>query len=79
VAGAMILYARYLDPVAMKPCSPEQLLDRLTAARQAAPRNALSLNRASHLMMRARYGLLNPVVRALRSRRGVGRDAGGPR
>ncbi|MCJ2054806.1 capsular biosynthesis protein [Methylobacterium sp. J-070] len=77
VAGAMILYARYLDPVAMKPCRPEQLLDRLTAARDAAPRNALSIGRAAHLIMRARYGLLNPVVRALRSRRGVGGDAGG--
>lgn len=76
VAGAMILYARYLDPVAMKPCSPEQLLDRLTAAREAAPRSALSINPIAHLAMRARYGLLNPVVRALRSRRGIGRDAG---
>ena len=79
VAGAMILYARYLDPVAMKPCSPEQLLDRLSAAREAAPRNALSIGRAAHLAMRARYGLLNPIVRALRNRRGVGRDASGPR
>ncbi len=73
----MILYSRYLDPVAMKPCSPEQLLDRLSAARAAAPRNALSLGRTAHLVMRARYGLLNPVVRALRLRRGVGREAGG--
>ena len=77
VAGAMILYPRYLDPVAMKPCSPEQLLDRLSAAREAAPRNALSLGRTAHLLMRARYGLLNPIVRTLRSRRGVGREAGG--
>jgi capsular polysaccharide export protein len=77
VAGALILYPRYLDPVAMKPCSAEQLLDRLSAARDAAPRSALSLGRTAHLMMRARYGLLNPVVRLLRSRRGVGREAGG--
>jgi capsular polysaccharide export protein len=77
VAGAMILYPRYLDPVAMKPCSPEQLLDRLSAARDAAPRSALSIGRAAHLLMRARYGLLNPIVRALRSRRGVGRETGG--
>ncbi|MDP4004130.1 capsular biosynthesis protein [Methylobacterium sp. NEAU K] len=76
VAGAMILYSRYLDPVAMKPCSPEQLLDRLSAAREAAPRSALSIGRTARLVMRARYGLLNPVVRALRSRRGVGREAG---
>jgi capsular polysaccharide export protein len=77
VAGAMILYPRYLDPVAMKPCSPEQLLDRLSAAREAAPRNALSIGRVAHLAMRARYGLLNPIVRVLRSRRGVGRETGG--
>jgi capsular polysaccharide export protein len=78
VAGAMILYPRYLDPVAMKPCSPEQLLDRLSAAREAAPRSALSIGRAAHWAMRARYSLLNPIVRALRSRRGVGREAGPP-
>lgn len=76
VAGAMILYSRYLDPVAMKPCSPEQLLDRLSAARDAAPRNALSIGRTAHLVMRVRYGLFNPIVRALRNRRGVGREAG---
>ena len=52
-------------------------LDRLSAARDAAPRSALSIGRAAHLMMRARYGLLNPIVRALRSRRGVGRETGG--
>ena len=49
----------------------------LSAARAAAPRNALSLGRTAHLVMRARYGLLNPVVRALRLRRGVGRETGG--
>ncbi|SFL78047.1 capsular biosynthesis protein [Methylobacterium pseudosasicola] len=76
VAGAMILYSRYLDPVAMKPCSPERLLDRLSAAREAAPRTALSIGRTAHLVMRARYGLFNPIVRALRNRRGVGREAG---
>lgn len=77
VAGAMILYPRYIDPVARKPCSPEQLLDRLSAAREAAPPSALAIGHAAQLAMRARYGLLNPIVRALRSRRGVGREAGG--
>lgn len=77
VAGAMILYPRYLDPVAMKPCSAEQLLDRLSAAREAAPPSALAIGRLAHLVMRVRYGLLNPIVRALRNRRGVGREAGG--
>ncbi|MDP4023268.1 capsular biosynthesis protein [Methylobacterium sp. NEAU 140] len=76
VAGAMILYPRYLDPVAMKPCTPEQLLDRLSEARAAAPPSALAIGRLAHLAMRVRYGLTNPIVRALRSRRGVGREAG---
>ncbi|MGU3541130.1 capsular polysaccharide export protein, LipB/KpsS family [Methylobacterium sp. A54F] len=79
VAGALILYPRYLDPVAMKPCAPEQLLDRLCEARAAAPRNALSLSRAAHLGMRLRYAVSNPVVRLLRARRGVagGKGRGG--
>ncbi|WP_375464487.1 capsular biosynthesis protein [uncultured Methylobacterium sp.] len=77
VAGALILYPRYLDPVAMKPCTPEQLLDRLTAARKAAPRTALSLSRAGRIAMRARYILANPIVRALRVRRGVGKPGRG--
>ncbi|MCJ2040382.1 capsular biosynthesis protein [Methylobacterium sp. J-059] len=71
VAGALILYPRYLDPVAMKPCGPEQLLDRLSAARAAAPPSALALGRLAGFGMRARYRLLNPIVRALRVRRGV--------
>ena len=78
VAGALILYPRYLDPVAMKPCSPEQLLDRLSEAREAAAPSALAIGRVSHLAMRARYRVLNPIVRVLRSRRGVGREAGPP-
>ncbi|KAB1068260.1 capsular polysaccharide export protein, LipB/KpsS family [Methylobacterium planeticum] len=77
VAGALILYPRYLDPVAMKPCSPEQLLDRLSAARDAAPRTPLSLSRTAQVMMRARYALLNPIMRYLRNRRGVSRGSGG--
>ncbi|TXM74418.1 capsular biosynthesis protein [Methylobacterium sp. WL12] len=71
VAGALILYPRYLDPVAMKPCGPEQLLDRLSAARAAAPPSALALGRLGGALMRTRYRLLNPIVRALRARRGV--------
>ncbi|WP_375455605.1 capsular biosynthesis protein [uncultured Methylobacterium sp.] len=74
VAGTLILYPRYLDPVAMKPCGPEQLLDRLSAARASAPPTALALGRLGRLTLRARYRLLNPIVRALRARRGV--DAG---
>ncbi|KAB1069284.1 capsular biosynthesis protein [Methylobacterium soli] len=77
VAGALILYPRYLDPVAMKPCSPEQLLDRLSAARDAAPRTPLSLSRTGQTIMRARYAVLNPIVRYLRDRRGIARGSGG--
>ncbi|AWN42257.1 capsular biosynthesis protein [Methylobacterium durans] len=77
VAGALILYPLYLDPVANKPCTPERLLDRLSAARDAAPRTALSIGRIAHATMRARYALLNPIVRRLRARRGVTRGPGG--
>lgn len=71
VAGTLILYPRYLDPVAMKPCEPEQLLARLSAEREAAPRTALSQSGLSLALMQARYRLLNPIVRRLRARRGV--------
>ena len=72
VAGALVLYPSYLDPVAMKPCTPERLLDRLSEARAAAPPSALALGAVRHAVMRARYALLNPVLRRLRARRGVG-------
>ena len=71
VAGALLLYPLYLDPVAMKPCSAEQLLDRLSAARDASGPSRLALGRGAHLVMRARYVLLNPLVRLLRRRRGI--------
>ncbi|TXN19673.1 capsular biosynthesis protein [Methylobacterium sp. WL9] len=70
-AGALILYPRYLDPVAMKPCEPEQLLDRLSAVRDAAGPSRLAIGSVRHGVMRARYALLNPIVRRLRARRGV--------
>lgn len=71
VAGALLLYPLYLDPVAMKPCSAEQLLDRLSAARDAAGPSRLALSQGAHLLMRARYALLNPIVRRLRRKRGI--------
>lgn len=71
VAGALLLYPLYLDPVAMKPCSAEQLLDRLSAARDAAGPTRLALSGPAHLVMRARYALLNPIVRRLRQKRGI--------
>jgi capsular polysaccharide export protein len=71
VAGALLLYPLYLDPVAMKPCSAEQLLDRLSAARAAAGPSRLALSQGALLRMRARYVLLNPIVRRLRRKRGI--------
>ena len=76
VAGALLLYPLYVDPVTLKPCPPELLLDRLTEARAAAPRNALALSGLGWLTVRARYALLNPIVRWLRDRRGVPRPDG---
>ncbi|MCJ2044394.1 capsular biosynthesis protein [Methylobacterium sp. J-078] len=73
VAGTLLLYPLYLDPVAMKPCSAEQLLDRLSAARDAAGPTRLALSGPAHLIMRARYAVLNPLVRRLRRKRGVPR------
>ncbi|MEQ4599004.1 MAG: capsular biosynthesis protein, partial [Methylobacteriaceae bacterium] len=76
VAGALILYPLYLDPVAMKPCTPEQLLDRLSEARAAAPPSRLALGAVRHATMRLRYALINPVIRRLRARRGVRSESG---
>ena len=76
VAGALILYPLYLDPVAMKPCTPEQLLDRLSEARAATPPSRLALGAARHATMRLRYALINPILRRLRARRGVRSESG---
>jgi capsular polysaccharide export protein len=76
VAGALILYPLYLDPVAMKPCTPEQLLDRLSEARAATPPSRLALGTARHATMRLRYALINPILRRLRARRGVRSESG---
>ncbi|RZK90897.1 MAG: capsular biosynthesis protein, partial [Methylobacterium sp.] len=73
VAGALLLYPLYLDPVTLKPCSAEQLLDRLAAARDAAGPSRLAMSPAAILTMRARYALLNPLIRRLRTKRGVER------
>ncbi|WP_413629156.1 capsular biosynthesis protein [Methylobacterium sp. W2] len=73
VAGALLVYPLYLDPVAMKPCTPEQLLDRLSESREAAPPSKLALSRRAQIVMRLRYAVLNPIVRLIRARRGIGR------
>ena len=79
VAGALLLYPLYLDPVAMKPCSAEQLLDRLSESRDAMPPSALALSRRAQGVMRIRYAVLNPIVRLLRTRRGIGSGGKRPR
>ncbi|GJE71638.1 capsular polysaccharide export protein, LipB/KpsS family [Methylorubrum podarium] len=76
VAGALILYPLYLDPVAMKPCTPEHLLDRLSEARAAAGPSRLALGAARHATMRLRYAVINPILRRLRARRGVRSESG---
>jgi capsular polysaccharide export protein len=73
VAGTLLLYPLYLDPVTLKPCSAEQLLDRLTAARDAAGPSRLAMSPMAILTMRVRYALLNPLIRRLRAKRGVER------
>ncbi len=73
VAGALLVYPRYLDPVAMKPCTPEHLLDRLSEARDAVSPSRLALSPLALAGVRLRYALLNPIARALRRRRGVAR------
>jgi capsular polysaccharide export protein len=37
VAGALVLYPRYLDPQTGKPCPPETLVDRLAAGAGSSP------------------------------------------
>jgi capsular polysaccharide export protein len=46
VAGALILYPRYRDPVTGLPCPPEVLLGRLAAATPPPPPAARRLPRA---------------------------------
>ena len=62
-AAALILYPRYLDPESGLPCGPELLVERLAAARQAAPGIASRL---------ARIGRLS-FARALHAGRSVAR------
>ena len=60
-----------VEMVALKPCTPEQLLDRLSEARSQASASPLALGAVRHAVIRARYALVNPVLRRLRARRGV--------
>jgi capsular polysaccharide export protein len=54
VAGALILYPRYRDPVTGLPCPPEVLLERL-AASAAPPRPRLPRKLAAHIGAASRF------------------------
>ena len=79
VAGALILYPRYVDPVTGQRCPPEVLVHRLAAARDAARTVPASARAARAAYARARHALLGPLAAILRKRRGAMRDAPGPR
>jgi capsular polysaccharide export protein len=50
VAGALILYPRYLDPVTQLPCKPELLIDRLAHAEVWRPGSLVLARRLQGLM-----------------------------
>lgn len=78
VAGALILYPRYLDPVTGLRCPPEILVDRLAEARDAAASNPAIAGRARDAYVRTRYALLGPLAQLLRRARGSIRPAPSP-
>jgi capsular polysaccharide export protein len=57
VAGALLMYPRYTDPVTGLPCPPEILLDRL-AARSAWPRQTRARWLYDRLWWRPQGGML---------------------
>lgn len=76
VAGALILYPRYLDPLSGLRCPPEVLVRHLAAARDAAvstPSGHADLRAA---YVRVRHQLLTPIGALIRRARGGVRDAG---
>jgi capsular polysaccharide export protein len=75
VAGALILYPLYVDPVTGLRCPPEILVDRLAAARDVAAAAPAFPARARAVYVRARYALLGPLALALRRARGAVRSA----
>jgi len=62
VAGALILYPRYLDPLSGRPCPPEVLIEMLSRIREERPslhtwlrsRGGRALARTRHLIREAR-------------------------
>lgn len=78
VAGALILYPRYVDPETGRRCPPEVLVRRLSAARDTARREPSAARRARAAYVRARHALLGPAAAMLRRRRGATRDGTPP-
>jgi capsular polysaccharide export protein len=67
VAGTLILYPRYLDPVSMRPCPPEFVVERLAEAMAAERAAGISgRKRIRNTVVRLRHQLLGPIGRALR-------------
>ncbi len=79
VAGALILYPRYIDPVTGQRCPPEVLVRRLAEARDAARHVPASRAAARATYVRARHALLTPVGRLIRRMKGAVRGPVGPK
>jgi capsular polysaccharide export protein len=79
VAGALILYPRYVDPVTGQRCPPEVLVRRLAEARDSARHIPRSKAAARAAYVRTRHALLTPIGQMLRRMRGAVRShARGP-
>jgi capsular polysaccharide export protein len=74
VAGALILYPRYIDPVTGQRCPPEVLVGRLAAARDAAQGTPATRAAARAAYVRARHALLTPIGTMLRRMKGAVRS-----
>ncbi len=74
VAGALILYPRYLDPVTGLRCPPEILIERLAAGRDAALSASPTVEVLRRRYVRLRHAVLGPLARQLRRLRGALRE-----
>src|SRR5262249_9971232 len=61
VAGALILYPRYLDPRTRLPCGPELVIDRLARAELWRPGMLIALRRLQGAAVRRWRGALTGV------------------
>ncbi|NNM73574.1 capsular biosynthesis protein [Enterovirga aerilata] len=78
VAGALILYPRYVDPATGQRCPPEVLVRRLAEARDAAQHKPAARAAARAAYVRARHALLTPIGRLLRQMKGAVRNPARP-